>query len=76
MLLNQALEVGLEHFGDLNRKLLDAQCRVPLGILLALAALLQGVRRWLLLLLVHGQPLRFHVLANQAMPAACVVALG
>jgi len=38
--LHQAHEVGVEYTRDLNRKPLDAQCRVFLDSLLALAALL------------------------------------
>ena len=66
MLLHQALEVGLEDAGDLNRKLLDAQRSVLLVRFLALAALLhigtvsQGVSGLFgLLIVVPGQQLGY-----------------
>lgn len=70
--LHHLANIALENPGHFNRKLLDAQCSVLFVRLLALAALLLGFRRQLLL--GHGLPLRFHVLANQAMPAATAVA--
>lgn len=67
--LHDLLEVTLEHTGYLNRELLDAKGFVPFRFPLALPALLDGFRRWLLLFLGHGRFLQLHVLVNPARSA-------
>jgi hypothetical protein len=71
-----ANEVRLEHTGHLNRELLDVQGSVFDCLLLALPALLHGFRRWLLLFLGHGLPLRFRGLVDPAMSVVGAAALG